>query len=434
MENQYDYHRPEENQTGDSYSSGGYSSGSQYHYSYQYQEPEKPERPKKKFPKKVFAAIGLGIIFGVVGAVTFSGTNYLIGKVTGSDQKVATTKVVSNTKLTTSTSTVTSDVSEIVENTMPSIVSITNMSVQQVQNFFGGIREYESESAGSGFIISQTDSELLIVSNNHVVEGSKTLTVTFCDETSVEAKIKGTDATRDLAVIAVPLENIDEETLDKIKVASLGDSNALKVGEPAIAIGNALGYGQSVTTGIVSAVGREMDDFDGEYIQTDAAINPGNSGGALMNINGEVIGINSAKIASSEVEGMGFAIPISDVQKIIQNLMNRETRNKVSDSERGYIGIQGYDVTKESAAMYDMPVGVYVAEAISGGGAEKAGITKGMIITGFEGMSVDSMETLQEQLSYYKYGEEVELTVKIASSAGEYEEKNITVTLGKASS
>lgn len=430
MENQYDYHRPEENQSGESD-----SSGSQYHYSYSYQyhEPEEPKKPKKKMPKKLLTAIGLGVVFGIVGAVTFSGTNYVIGKVTGTDQKAVSTKTVSSTKLTTSNSSVTSDVSEIVENTMPSIVSITNMSVQQVQNFFGGVREYESESAGSGFIISQTDTELLIVSNNHVVEGSKTLTVTFCDETSVEAKIKGTDSTRDLAVIAVPLENIEEETLDTIKVASLGDSDALKVGEPAIAIGNALGYGQSVTTGIVSAVGREMDDYEGEYIQTDAAINPGNSGGALLNINGEVIGINSAKIASSEVEGMGFAIPISDVQKIIQNLMNRETRSKVADSERGYICIQGYDVTKESAAMYDMPVGVYVAEAVDGGGAKEAGITKGMIITGFEGMSVDSMETLQEQLSYYKYGEKVEVTVKVPSNGGEYEEQVITVTLGKAS-
>lgn len=428
MENQYDYHRPEENGTGDNQ-----TGGNQYHYSYQYQQPEKPKRPKRKFPKKVFAAVGLGVVFGVVGAVTFTGTNYVIDQVIGKDQKVESTATVSSAKLTTSNSSVTSDVSEIVENTMPSIVSITNMSVQQVQNFFGGVREYESESAGSGFIISQTDSELLIVSNNHVVEGSKTLTVTFCDETSVEAQIKGTDATRDLAVIAVPLENIEDETLEVIKVASLGDSDSLKVGEPAIAIGNALGYGQSVTTGIVSAVGREMDDYEGQYIQTDAAINPGNSGGALLNINGEVIGINSAKIASSEVEGMGFAIPITDVQKVIQNLMNRETRSKVAESERGYLGIQGYDVTKESASMYNMPVGVYVAEAVSGGGADKAGFTKGMIITELEGMSIDSMDTLKEQLSYYKYGETVEVTVQVPARGGEYEEKVMTVTLGKSS-
>ena len=358
-------------------------------------------------------------------------TGKLLGKNTKST--VGTTKTVSNAKLTTSTSTVTSDVSDIVENTLPSIVSITNMSVQEVQNFFGGISQQESESAGSGIIISQNDSELLVVTNNHVVEGSDTLTVTFNDGNSVEAQIKGTDSARDLAVVAVPLDKISDDTMNAIKVATLGDSDSLKVGEPAIAIGNALGYGQSVTTGIVSATGRTIDGFDGEYIQTDAAINPGNSGGALLNANGEVIGINSAKINSSAVEGMGFAIPISDASDVIQNLMNKETRSKVSDEERGYLGIKGYDVSEEGAQMYNMPTGVYVKEVMSGGGAEKAGLTKGSIITGFEGSSISGMSSLQEQLQYYKAGEEVTLTVQIPDKNGEYTEKDIKVTLGKNS-
>ena len=325
------------------------------------------------------------------------------------------------------------NVKEIAQNAMPSIVSITNMSVQEVQNFFGGTSQQESESAGSGIIISQNDSELLVVTNNHVVEGSDTLTVTFNDGNSVEAQIKGTDSARDLAVVAVPLDKISDDTMNAIKVATLGDSDSLKVGEPAIAIGNALGYGQSVTTGIVSATGRTIDGFDGEYIQTDAAINPGNSGGALLNANGEVIGINSAKINSSAVEGMGFAIPISDASDVIQNLMNKETRSKVSDEERGYLGIKGYDVSEEGAQMYNMPTGVYVKEVMSGGGAEKAGLTKGSIITGFEGSSISGMSSLQEQLQYYKAGEEVTLTVQIPDKNGEYTEKEIKVTLGKNS-
>ena len=398
------------------------------------QNPKAP-KPKKGYAKKVALVVGAAVLFGAVGGVTMQGTSYLTGKLLGKNTKstVGTTKTVSNAKLTTSTSTVTSDVSDIVENTLPSIVSITNMSVQEVQNFFGGISQQESESAGSGIIISQNDSELLVVTNNHVVEGSDTLTVTFNDGNSVEAQIKGTDSARDLAVVAVPLDKISDDTMNAIKVATLGDSDSLKVGEPAIAIGNALGYGQSVTTGIVSATGRTIDGFDGEYIQTDAAINPGNSGGALLNANGEVIGINSAKINSSAVEGMGFAIPISDASDVIQNLMNKETRSKVSDEERGYLGIKGYDVSEEGAQMYNMPTGVYVKEVMSGGGSEKAGLTKGSIITGFEGSSISGMSSLQEQLQYYKAGEEVTLTVQIPDKNGEYTEKDIKVTLGKNS-
>ena len=427
MDNQYNYYRPDSDENRGAGNQQGFGAGPQ--------KDPKTSKPKKGYMKKAALVVGAAVLFGAVGGVTMQGTSYLTGKLLGKNTKstVGTTKTVSNAKLTTSTSTVTSDVSDIVENTLPSIVSITNMSVQEVQNFFGGTSQQESESAGSGIIISQNDSELLVVTNNHVVEGSDTLTVTFNDGNSVEAQIKGTDSARDLAVVAVPLDKISDDTMNAIKVATLGDSDSLKVGEPAIAIGNALGYGQSVTTGIVSATGRTIDGFDGEYIQTDAAINPGNSGGALLNANGEVIGINSAKINSSAVEGMGFAIPISDASDVIQNLMNKETRSKVSDEERGYLGIKGYDVSEEGAQMYNMPTGVYVKEVMSGGGAEKAGLTKGSIITGFEGSSISGMSSLQEQLQYYKAGEEVTLTVQIPDKNGEYTEKDIKVTLGKNS-
>lgn len=420
MENQYNYYRPDDDNNTDR----------------SFQESRKAPKPKKKFPKKAIAVAGFAVMFGVIGGLTFQGTNYITGKLLGTTstkEETKSTKTVANTQLTTSKTAVSSDVSDIVDATLPSIVSITNMSVQQVQDFFGGIRQQESKSAGSGIIISQNDTELLIVTNNHVVEGSETLTVTFVDETSVEALIKGTDSARDLAVVAVPLEKIPDETMDAIKLATLCDSDGIKVGEPAIAIGNALGYGQSVTMGIVSATERTIFGYDGTYIQTDAAINPGNSGGALLNINGEVIGINSAKINASEVEGMGFAIPISDTTDIIENLMNKETRSKVSEAERGYLGIKGYDVTEEGAQMYNMPTGVFIAEVIDGGGAKDAGLTKGMIITEFDGSSVDDMETLKGLLEYYKVGEEVSVKVQVPEKNGEYTEQEVTVKLGKAS-
>ena len=437
MDNQYNYYRPDSDENRGADNQQGFGAGPQ-------QNPKAP-KPKKGYAKKVALVVGAAVLFGAVGGVTMQGTSYLTGKLLGKNTKstVGTTKTVSNAKLTTSTSTVTSDVSDIVENTLPSIVSITNMSVQEVQNFFGGISQQESESAGSGIIISQNDSELLVVTNNHVVEGSDTLTVTFNDGNSVEAQIKGTDSARDLAVVAVPLDKISDDTMNAIKVATLGDSDSLKVGEPAIAIGNALGYGQSVTTGVISALNRsvsetneqtgETTESDAKLIQTDAAINPGNSGGALLNANGEVIGINSAKIATETVEGIGYAIPVSDVSDLITNLMNQKTKTKVAESERGYIGIKGVDVTSDSAQMYNMPTGVYVSEVISGGGAEKAGITKGAVITGIEGTTVDGMDALQEQLQYYKAGEKVKITVQTQSKNGEYEKKDVEVTLGKQS-
>ena len=323
---------------------------------------------------------------------------------------------------------------------MPSIVSITNMSVQEVQNFFGGTSKQESESAGTGIIISQNDSELLVVTNNHVVAGSNTLTVTFADGNSVEANIKGTDSEYDIAVVAVPLDSISEDTKKAISVATLGDSTELKVGEPAIAIGNALGYGQSVTTGVISALNRsvsETNETTGEttessvkLIQTDAAINPGNSGGALVNASGEVVGINSSKLVGDSVEGVGYAIPISDVSDLIENLMNQETKTKVAEADQGAIGIKGMSVSTEYSQQLNMPEGVYVSEVTKGDGAEKAGMTRGCIITGINGTTVSSMDDLQEQLQYYAKGDEVELTIQVPQSNGEYQEQSVNVALG----
>lgn len=394
---------------------------------------EKPKKPKKKMPKWA-GVVGLALVFGIVASAAFQASNVVFDRVTGNDTKtVKQSSTSGNTQLTQTASTVTSDVSQIVESAMPSIVSITNMSVQEVQNFFGQTQQEESTSLGSGIIIDQNDSELLIVTNNHVVEGADTLTVTFVDNESVEANIKGTDATRDLAVVAVPVDSIKDSTMDEISIASLGDSDELQVGEPAIAIGNALGYGQSVTTGIISATERELDGFDGKLIQTDAAINPGNSGGALLNANGQVVGINTAKINSSVAEGMGYAIPISDASDIITSLMNQETKTKVSEEEQGYLGITGVDVSDDSSEMYNMPTGVYIREVSKGSGAEQAGLAQGNIITAINGTTVDSMSTLKEQLTYYKVGETVELTVQVAANDGSYQEQTVSVTLGTAS-
>lgn len=410
------------------------------------QEPEdnkkQPKKGHKKIMKKAAVLVGCAVIFGAVGGAAFQGTNYMVGKILGTNNKQIATAQTSGsaktTKLNQSTSTVASDVSEVVKNAMPSVVSITNLSVQEVQGFFGGVMPQESTSTGSGIIIGQNDTELLIVSNNHVVENASTLTVTFVDNNSVQAQIKGTDAEKDLAVISVALKDIPEETSKEIAVATLGDSSTLQVGEPVIAIGNALGYGQSVTTGIVSATERELggENSDGtknnssvKYIQTDAAINPGNSGGALLNANGEVIGINSAKVSGEAVEGMGYAIPVSDVSDILTNLMNKTTRSKVDESERGYIGIFGLDVSNESSKLYNMPSGVFISEVTEGGAADKAGITKGSIITKFDGTSVTSMDVLQDLMQYYKAGETVEIVIQIPDKSGEYVEKTVEITL-----
>lgn len=392
---------------------------------------EPPKKKKGGNSKKWLSIVSGGLVFGIVACAAFQAGNIIVDRVTGGEAKEVR-QTSTTTQLNQTSSTVTSDVSGIVEQAMPSIVSITNMSIQEVQNFFGQTQEQESESLGSGIIIQQSDTELLIATNNHVVEGADTLTVTFVDEENVEANIKGTDPSKDLAIVAVPLESIKDSTMETIAIATLGDSNEVQVGEPAIAIGNALGYGQSVTTGIISATNRQidMDGFDSELIQTDAAINPGNSGGALLNANGAVIGINTAKINSSVAEGMGYAIPISDASEVLTNLMNRETRERVSDEARGYLGITGQDVSSDIGEAYNMPTGVYISEVTKGSGAEQAGLSRGSIITGMEGVTIDSMETLQDQLSYYAVGEAVELTVQVPASGGEYEEQTVSVTLG----
>lgn len=440
MDNQYSYYNPNETE-------GNTSNGTTFYNNGQGDDGKTPKKKKehKKMPKAV-AVTGLALMFGVVSSATFLTTNYVGTKVLklGTTQKststTSTSAVTSNASLTKTSSVVTSDVSSVVENVMPSIVSITNMSVQEVQNYFGGTSKQESESAGTGIIISQNDSELLVLTNNHVVAGSDTLTVTFADGNSVEANIKGTDSEYDVAVVAVPLDSISEDTKKAISVATLGDSTELKVGEPAIAIGNALGYGQSVTTGVISALNRSVSETDqttGEttessvkLIQTDAAINPGNSGGALVNASGEVIGINSSKLVGDSVEGVGYAIPISDVSDLIENLMNQETKTKVAEADQGAIGIKGMSVSTEYSQQLNMPEGVYVSEVTKGGGAEKAGMTRGCIITGINGTTVSSMDDLQEQLQYYAKGDEVELTIQVPQSNGEYQEQSVNVTFG----
>lgn len=435
MDNQYNYNTPNDQFQNQATGNGG----PDFHFGQT--DPDFSHRKKEKKPRdhkkvaKIAGGLCFAVAFGVIASAAFQTTNFVGNALFGEKVKTekSSEKKVDSTSLTRTSSTVTSDVSEVVNSVMPSVVSITNMSVQQVQSFFGGTSSQEVQSSGSGIIVGQNDTELLIATNNHVVEGSTTLTVSFINESSAEAKIKGTDASRDLAVIAVPLENIEEETMGEIKVATLGDSTKLQVGEPVIAIGNALGYGQSVTTGIVSALNRQIDmeGFDAELIQTDAAINPGNSGGALVNANGEVIGINTVKVSSDAVEGMGYAIPISDANETITTLMNKETREQVPEDERGFLGVEITNVEAESAELYGMPTGVYIRNVIEGTGAEKAGLVRGGVITELDGSSVDSMTTLQNLLPYYRVGETVTLTVEMPGKDGSYEEKEVEVVLSE---
>ena len=420
MENQYTYYKPEPDDMNG-------------------MNEETPKQKKNRKVPKPVKLVCAGVAFGLVASVTFQTGNYVgtkvFGTTTTNGKTAKTAQTVDGAKLTTSSSsTGTSDIATIAKNAMPSIVSITNMSVQEVQSFFGGTQQQESTSVGSGIIIGQTDSELLILTNNHVVEGNEKLTVSFVDNESVEANVKGTDSTKDLAVVAVKISDVKDSTMDEIAVATMGDSSKLEVGEQVIAIGNALGYGQSVTSGIVSATERTLDGYEGgTLIQTDAAINPGNSGGALLNSNGEVIGINTAKVATDSVEGMGYAIPISDASDTIQNLMNQETKTKVSEAEQGYLGIQGVDVSDESAKMYNMPTGVYISDVVKNGGAQQAGLTKGSVITGLEETTISDMNSLKEQLQYYRVGDKVKVTVQVPGNNGEYTEKTVEVTLGSKS-
>lgn len=321
------------------------------------------------------------------------------------------------------------DVSAIAENVMPSVVAINVQAEVEQQDFFGYTQKYEAEGSGSGIIIGENDTELLIATNNHVVSDAKTVQVTFIDGKTYEAQVKGSDSDNDLAVIIVKLADISESTMKQIKVASMGNSDDVKVGEQVVAIGNALGYGQSVTTGIVSAKDRMNDTNTTPLIQTDAAINPGNSGGALLNMKGEVIGINSSKYASTEVEGMGYAIPVTAVESTLDELMNRKTREKVAEEKRGYLGITCGTVTPEISQVYGLPVGVLISEVMEGSGAEKAGIKKNYIITQVDGQSVNSDEELTEKLSYYAAGERVPITYQYLDD-DEYQEKTVIVLLG----
>lgn len=416
------------------------------------------EELKRKLKKA--ASISLcAVLAGGLAAGTYTGVNYLTGyeqnvqaasegkvELLKSEKKSDDSQDDSKDE---STAKGSLDVSDIVEAAMPSIVSITTKSVEEVQSYYGMFGQYgayspsqeqEVQGSGSGIIIGKNDSELLIATNYHVVEGAETLSVGFCDSTACEAKVKGYDSEKDLAVVAVSLDDIDSDTMDAITIATIGNSDDLKVGAQVVAIGNALGYGQSVTTGIVSAKNRQLnsDDTVGDYdsdsnsatnlIQTDAAINPGNSGGALLNMNGEVVGINSAKLASTEVEGIGYAIAISDVTDTLENLMNEETRDKVDN--HGVLGITVRSVDSEVSEAYGVPEGVLVRDVTEGGAADKAGIEAKTIITKFAGKVVTTKEQLVDFLSYYEPGEDVELTIEVPDGKG-YKEETVTVTLGE---
>ena len=358
-----------------------------------------------------------------------SGDSSLTEGTTTEDGQVAAAPEIAQQQ---STSAVVTDVTQVVEAVMPACVSITNNFTQTVQDFWGQIYSQDETASGSGIIIGENEQELLIVTNNHVVDSTEQLYVQFIDGETVEAQVKGTDASADLAVIAVKLDTISDSTKQEICIAKMGDSDSLKIGEPAIAIGNALGYGQSVTTGVISALNRKIESSNSEegtsLIQTDAAINPGNSGGALLNMRGEVIGINSNKIGGSSIEGMGYAIPISTARPIIEDLMERQTRTKYSEEERGYLGISCINVTGDLSENFSMPQGIFVAQVYPGTGAEAAGLVRGNIVVAFDGVTVQSQEELTKQMQYYKAGESVEITIMVNSANG-YQQKNVTVTL-----
>ena len=358
-----------------------------------------------------------------------SGDSSLTEDTTTGDGQVAAASEIAQQQ---SASAVVTDVTQVVEAVMPACVSITNNFTQTVQDFWGQTYSQDETASGSGIIIGENEQELLIVTNNHVVDSTEQLYVQFIDWETVEAQVKGTDASADLAVVAVKLDTIANSTKQEICIARMGDSDSLKIGEPAIAIGNALGYGQSVTTGVISALNRKIENSNSEegtsLIQTDAAINPGNSGGALLNMRGEVIGINSNKIGGSSIEGMGYAIPISTARPIIEDLMERQTRTKYSEEERGYLGISCINVTSDLSENFSMPQGIFVAQVYSGTGAEAAGLVRGNIVVAFDGVTVQNQEELTKQMQYYKAGESVEITIMVNSANG-YQQKNVTVTL-----
>lgn len=439
---------------------GSYQYGGAYAGSYAQAEQKKEKKAKRQgsYFKKALAAVSLGLFFGLFAGLglyiveSASGMldrdKIMIQEETGSssttEAKASQTLKAEPSgaaiKQSETATTVVTDVTDVVKNVMPSIVAVNN-HYTETMSFYGQSMSSEADASGSGIIVGENDTELLIVTNHHVVADTDKLTVQFNEGSEAEAFIKGQDSKMDLAVIAVPLTELSSSTLDSIEVATLGDSDELTVGEPAIAIGNSLGYGQSVTTGVISALDRSIslssgagygyvgDEVEGTFIQTDAAINPGNSGGALLNIKGEVIGINSNKIGGSAVEGMGYAIPISAASPIIAELMLRETKSKVAEEERGYLGISGISVTSEVSQAYGMPEGVYVAQVFENTAASAAGLKQGDIITKFGGDRISSMEELQKELEFYAKGDTVEVQVMTMTMNG-YEEVTRQMTLG----
>ena len=430
-----------------------------YTYYQPQQDPNQPQDHRKPggTGKKVIVTLGLAVLFGVVAGGIIIGSSMIVHKEIKNEQKteyqLPTTELPQqenadgdSNSAAGSGSDATEEVSagttgeytvaQVAKSCMPSVVSITNASVKTVQDFFGGVQQYPSESSGSGIIVGQNDSEILVATNNHVVADADTITVAFDDDAVYEAQVKGTDSDNDLAVVAVKISDMSEDTLKSIKVVSIGNSDELEIGEQVVAIGNALGYGQSVTSGWISAVDREVTDEDGKttgkLIQTDAAINPGNSGGALLNMQGELIGINSAKAAATEVEGMGYAIPVSVAQPILDELMNRETRYKADEDHAGYIGVTFLNVDSTSAQTYGIPLGAFVDSVEEGGPAQTAGIQKGDVIVKFDGMTVSGSSDLVGKLEYYQAGETVEVVISRAQN-GEYQEQTVSVTLGKKS-
>ncbi len=410
-------------------------------------EPKKKKEPSGvgKFFKKALLCASLGLFFGLCAGVGVEVVDRLVGEdeatvvtqlpqesyTQTNDAGVINADVLATTGKNTNITMVDTDITSVVKDVMPAMVSIGN-EYQEVYSYFGRTFSQSAEAAGSGIIIGKNDAELLVVTNYHVIEDADRLTVTFIDNAEIDAQLKGTNVSMDLAVLAVPLSEISQETLAQLVVAKMGDSDSLNLGEPVIAIGNALGYGQSVTNGIVSALNREVeieDGISGTFIQTNAAINPGNSGGALLNLSGEVIGINSNKIGGDVIEGMGYAIPISAAEPIITELMLKETKLKVSEDKVGYIGIQPATVTSEIAQIYGMPMGVYISQVIDGAPAQAAGIMQGDIITEIDGSTINSYEDLQEEMQYHAVGTTIEITVQRNTFEG-YQEMKFNVVLG----
>ena len=414
----------------------------------QEQKKEKKVREKKPMTtgKKWVTVVAMALVFGLIAGGTMFGVNaagnYLAGNDSSSDE-------VGQTQTTASDSNSSSDgsgqgtVAEVAKNAMPSVVTISTMSVEEMRSFFGGTQQYEVEGAGTGVIVGENDTELLIATNNHVVEGATSLSVGFIDEESVEGEVKGTDVNNDLAVVSVKLSDIPEDTMNQIKIATVGDSDDLQLGDQVVAIGNALGSGQSVTSGYVSALDRDLTLTEQSgttinstgLIQTDAAINEGNSGGALLNMKGELIGINEAKSSSTStgaaVDNIGFAIPIDKAEESLQQLMNLKTREKVDASQASYLGIRGEDVSAEASELYGIPTGAVITEIVENGPADQAGVKKGDILTELDGRSISSMAQLQDVLQYYAAGETVDLVVQ-RSDNGEYQAQTLSITLGSA--